>query len=231
MRSPSSSSSRGPAQGRATERRLAAIWSELLELAEVDVHDDFFDLGGHSLVATQLVARVRESFGLELPIHTVFTRPTIAALATELDALATQTAAEPDARASASELIRPRSSDTDRLPLSLAQVARRDGPAPAVTLDSVRRVLAGVRRSLSHRAYPASRLCIGEATRDLRRGVVDWGTALMVECAHARLSGWVRDWSPQGRELGAIANALRVRVLADRGLSLDIGAGTYRIAP
>ena len=123
----------------------------------------------------------------------------------------------------------PRTAAQPTLPTSLAQVARRDGPAPSVTLTGVRRVLVGVRRSLSHRAYPATRGAIGEATRDLRRGAVDWSTALAVECAHARLSGWVRDWSPEGQALAQVADALWAYDLDGRGLVLDMGAGRYRI--
>lgn len=64
-----------------TELRLAAIWSELLGIAEIGIHDDFFELGGHSLLATQVAARIRAAFHIDLQIRTLFERPTIAALA------------------------------------------------------------------------------------------------------------------------------------------------------
>ena len=64
-----------------TERRLAAMFSEVLGVARIGMHDNFFtDLGGHSLTATQLVSRVRAGFGIELPIRTLFEAPTIARL-------------------------------------------------------------------------------------------------------------------------------------------------------
>jgi amino acid adenylation domain-containing protein len=63
------------------EADLAAIWSEVLHVDAPGVHDDFFDLGGHSLAATQVVARVREVFGVDLPLAAVFDKPTISALA------------------------------------------------------------------------------------------------------------------------------------------------------
>jgi amino acid adenylation domain-containing protein len=71
----------------ATERRLAATWRELLRLDGVSGDDNFFDAGGHSLLVTQLVARVRTVFGVELPMAAVFEAPTLRALAGRLDAL------------------------------------------------------------------------------------------------------------------------------------------------
>ncbi|HEX7242740.1 MAG TPA: non-ribosomal peptide synthetase [Longimicrobiaceae bacterium] len=68
-----------------TEERMAAIWSEVLELPGVGVRDDFFELGGHSLRAAQVVARVRTVFGVELPVRAPFDAPTVAALAEWVD--------------------------------------------------------------------------------------------------------------------------------------------------
>jgi amino acid adenylation domain-containing protein len=63
-----------------TEEVLAGIWCEILKLDQVGVHDSFFELGGHSLMATRVMARIREAFGVELPLRTVFERPTVAEL-------------------------------------------------------------------------------------------------------------------------------------------------------
>ena len=63
------------------EEALAAIWREVLGVEAVGVDESFFELGGHSLLAMRLLARVRRVFGVELPVHALFERPTIALLA------------------------------------------------------------------------------------------------------------------------------------------------------
>jgi acyl transferase domain-containing protein len=69
------------APGSETEERLAAIWQGLLGLRKVGIHDDFFQLGGHSLLGLQLLARVKAAFTIELPLRALFDTPTIAGLA------------------------------------------------------------------------------------------------------------------------------------------------------
>jgi amino acid adenylation domain-containing protein len=67
------------------ESRLAAMFSELLALpAPVGVSDNFFALGGHSLTATRLMAQVRAAYGVDLPVRTFFSDPTVAGLAAAL---------------------------------------------------------------------------------------------------------------------------------------------------
>jgi len=64
------------------EATLAQIWSDLLGThVPVGVHDNLFALGGHSLTATRLVARVADTYGVSVPVHHVFATPTIADLA------------------------------------------------------------------------------------------------------------------------------------------------------
>ena len=62
------------------EERIAAIWSDVLGGIRVGIHDNFFNLGGHSLTATQVVSRLRAMFQIELPLHVLFEKPTIAQL-------------------------------------------------------------------------------------------------------------------------------------------------------
>jgi len=64
------------------EARIAAIFAELLTLpAPVGVTDNFFTLGGHSLTATRVMARIRDAYGVDLPIRVLFADPTVAGLA------------------------------------------------------------------------------------------------------------------------------------------------------
>ena len=63
------------------EEVLATIWAEVLELRQIGIHDDFLDLGGDSLLAHQLVARVLAAFQVTLSVPTLFQSPTVADMA------------------------------------------------------------------------------------------------------------------------------------------------------
>ncbi len=66
------------------EELLASVWAELLGVERVGIHDDFFDLGGHSLAATQLVARIRAVFDVDISLQEMFDLSTVAGLAGRL---------------------------------------------------------------------------------------------------------------------------------------------------
>ncbi|MDP2052413.1 MAG: non-ribosomal peptide synthetase, partial [Acidobacteriota bacterium] len=68
-----------------TERRVAAIWQEVLERPSFGREESFFAIGGHSLLAARVVARIRTTFNIELPLRTVFEAPTIAAIGSHID--------------------------------------------------------------------------------------------------------------------------------------------------
>ncbi|HRI53855.1 MAG TPA: AMP-binding protein, partial [Pseudomonadota bacterium] len=71
----------------AAERALASLFAAVLQVDEVGVDDDFFALGGHSLLVGQAAALIAARFSVELPLRELFANPTVAALASRLDAL------------------------------------------------------------------------------------------------------------------------------------------------
>lgn len=69
------------------EEQLAAVLSNLLGVSRVGSDDNFFTLGGHSLMGAQLIAKVRETFGVDLPLRTLFEEPTPRGMAGEIEKL------------------------------------------------------------------------------------------------------------------------------------------------
>jgi amino acid adenylation domain-containing protein/FkbM family methyltransferase len=84
---PSAASRRFEAPRTETERALAAIWTELLQVPNVGVHDDFFDLGGQSLMAIRAVAQIRDAFSVDISLRNMFEQPTLGGLAELIDGL------------------------------------------------------------------------------------------------------------------------------------------------
>ena len=70
------------------EGRIGAIWSELLGVDDIGLDDDFFALGGHSLMATRIIARIEEQFGARLSLRDLFEGPSIRQLAAKVAAQA-----------------------------------------------------------------------------------------------------------------------------------------------
>jgi acyl-coenzyme A synthetase/AMP-(fatty) acid ligase/acyl carrier protein len=69
------------------EERLAAIWAGVLDLGRVGIHDNFFHLGGHSLLLTQVLYQVQKSFQMQVPLRALMEQPTIAELALTIEEL------------------------------------------------------------------------------------------------------------------------------------------------
>ncbi len=93
------------------EELLASIWVDVLRLERVGIHDDFFASGGDSLIGTQVISRIHDTFAVELPLHALFEAPTIAQLNTRLNARGRESSLPPITRV---ERDKP-------LPLSFAQ--------------------------------------------------------------------------------------------------------------
>ncbi|SMH62078.1 non-ribosomal peptide synthetase/type I polyketide synthase [Azospirillum agricola] len=86
------------APGTPAERRVAALWQEILGIRTVGIRDNFFDLGGDSLVGSRLVARLNREFGASLPAVTLYETPTVESLARRLDPAETAPSEDAPAR-------------------------------------------------------------------------------------------------------------------------------------
>ena len=75
----------GGAASTPTEAQLARIWNDLIEVREFGVEDSFFDLGGHSMLVPALIQRVRQDFGVDLPLGAIFATPTVRGLAAVIE--------------------------------------------------------------------------------------------------------------------------------------------------
>jgi hypothetical protein len=77
------------------ERMLAGIWQKILKLERVGVHDNFFDIGGHSLLASRVITHIAHELEVDLPLRVIFDRPTVEGLVDYLaDQLADQSMEE-----------------------------------------------------------------------------------------------------------------------------------------
>jgi len=96
------------------EKKVALIWSEILKLERVGIHNNFFEMGGHSLLAIRLIARLHEEFKVDLPLRKLFEAPTVADVAAQIEAIHQTQALSP------APVLKPISRKND-LPLSFAQ--------------------------------------------------------------------------------------------------------------
>ena len=68
----------------AVEEVVAGVWADVLNLADLGVHESFFDLGGHSVLSTRITARLRDLFDVDIPLARMFAEPTVAGVAATL---------------------------------------------------------------------------------------------------------------------------------------------------
>ena len=71
----------------ATEETLCRLWQEVLRRERVGIHDNFFRIGGHSLLVVQAISRIRQAFAIEMPLTVLFTAPTVARMAEHIAAV------------------------------------------------------------------------------------------------------------------------------------------------
>ena len=77
------------------EERVAGIVAVLLGREQVSVDDDFFMLGGHSLLGTQLIARVAEAYGVDVSLRSLFEAPTVRQLSAEIERTTSEMVVKP----------------------------------------------------------------------------------------------------------------------------------------
>ncbi|MFC9681060.1 amino acid adenylation domain-containing protein [Streptomyces sp. NPDC056948] len=142
-------SGRPPAEG--AERRVADLFAAVLGVPDVSADDDFFRLGGHSLLVARLVNRVRADLGAELSIREVFEHATVARLAALLSVRPTKASRPP--------LVRREGADRpERVPLSAAQrrmwfLGRLDGQSQTYTIPVVLRMTGALDRDALRDAF------------------------------------------------------------------------------
>ncbi|TRV75787.1 amino acid adenylation domain-containing protein, partial [Streptomyces sp. 130] len=197
----------GRAPRSAVEHQLAGLFAEVLGVPEAGLDDDFFDLGGHSLLGTRLIARARSVLGVELRLSDLFDAPTVARLAARVDAAGR-------ARPALGRRERP-----ETVPLSFAQrrlwfLHRMEGPSATYNIPLALRLTG----SLDERALEAALADVVERHETLRtvfpsvagvpcQRVLDTGTArprLRVTVTGEReLPGRLAEAARQGFELSA----------------------------
>jgi acyl carrier protein len=64
-----------------TERAIASIWQKVLQIEKTGIYDDFFQLGGQSILAIQIIQRINQTFQVNIPMRAMFEEPTIIGLA------------------------------------------------------------------------------------------------------------------------------------------------------
>ncbi|MGY0057919.1 non-ribosomal peptide synthase/polyketide synthase [Streptomyces sp. LZ34] len=182
------------------EEVLCGLFAEVLGVDRIGIDDSFFDLGGHSLLATRLVSRIRTALGMEVPIATVFSVPTVAGLVTRLT---------DNGRTRTALVAKPR---PDVVPLSFAQrrlwfLHRLEGRSATYNVPLALRLSGGVDAEALRMAL---RDVVGrhESLRTVFPEVAGEPCQLVVG-AEAVEFGWERRSVSEGELPGALAEAAR----------------------
>jgi oxalate---CoA ligase len=212
------------------EERLAAIWREVLGADRVGVHDHFFTIGGESLAAAQLVARVSREFAVEIAFVRFLETPTIAGLAREIEAAQPRLTRHPHLVA-----IRPKGTRTALfcaaghddslvgfgrlarcLPLDLPLIAFAPrGPEEIAALQTIEaqaaRNLAAMRSAQPAGPYFLLGLCHGGlVTYEMARQLEQCGERVaLLALLDAYPSGWKRNLPPVVRVVEALRHGAR----------------------
>ncbi|WP_139141119.1 non-ribosomal peptide synthetase, partial [Streptomyces qinglanensis] len=199
-----------------TEKAIARVWQEVLHLDQVGIHDNFFDLGGHSLMATAATNRIAEALRTDLPVRVLFEAPTVAELAVHLDG-----------RSDLVPPLKPRAGE-EPAPLSFAQ--RRLWFLDQLEPDSAEYVIPfgfRVRGSLDTAALETAFTGLVERHEALRTRFVVDATGEPRQVVDEAGPVHVTRWDVRNLD-GASERADRARTLADtealRPFKLDEGA-------
>jgi amino acid adenylation domain-containing protein len=109
------------------ERQLVLIWEEVLGIKPVGIHDNFLDLGGHSLAASRIISRIIKTCELDLPIKALFDSPRVAEMAEVIRQNRSNKASEKDLERLLSELEAMSETEAERLVLITAKGDSADG--------------------------------------------------------------------------------------------------------
>jgi amino acid adenylation domain-containing protein len=218
------------------EQEVARIWGELLGVERVGVNDNFFALGGHSLLMTQIVSRIWAALDVEVPIQSFFQDPTVAGLALKI----TQLRAAQHDDGTISRLLE----QIDQLSHEELQSLIGQPPAapeaPALPIAIIEPAPRGVSADERYRSAALTRFAIGDQqallySRDRRAAqVVPVATAdLLDRCGRfATLDAHARTCAGDRADADAItAMRQRLEALAGAGLLLAEGAFLDQITP
>ena len=217
------------------EARIAALWQERLGTDQFGVHDNFLELGGNSLVAAQLLTRMREEFAAPIPLSALFEAPTVAGLADRIRALT----GHRDAGAPAGDTAVPagEAGAPDELPP--IRPAGRDGPVPLSTVQLRTLALAAADPDNPALAMPVAVAVDGEldptALAGAIQAVVDRHETLRTTF-HRDGDGWrarIRPAAPvtiETRDVPGGELAARQVARAEPARPLDLAVSPFRVS-